>query len=74
MAIQAGERLFGAAAAGPAATPTQPQLAAENFPGGPAVGTQLSSADSIALRQPGQSPGTTNSTTSTAGQARRRQL
>lgn len=61
-AIRAGETLFGAADAQPAAR-TQQELAAENFPHGPAAGQHLSGGagaspgdipDSAARRQPGQ--------------------
>jgi hypothetical protein len=79
-AIRAGETLFGTAGGQPA-TPTQQQLAAENFPRGPATGPHLSSglpdssrhgADSTAARRPGQSPGATGSTASIVRQDRPR--
>ena len=74
-AIRAGETLFGAAAGQPAAR-TQQELAAENFPRGPAAAPQPGSGTEDASRQdaditaqpPAQRPGTTSSTASTARQ------
>jgi len=71
-AIRAGETLFGAVASQPA-TRTQQELAAENFPRGPAAGSQPGSGTEDASRQGAditarQRPGTTSSTASTARQ------
>jgi hypothetical protein len=79
-AIQAGQTLFGAAAGQPSAR-TQQELAAENFPRGPAAGPQPGSgtqdasrqgADITARQSPDQRPGTGSSTASAAPQPRPR--